>query len=64
MLLTAEDVRAAAIDRSGAAKYLGCGTTKIAEMVGADELRSFRIGRRRLFRITDLDAFIESQVEA
>lgn len=48
------------IDRPGAAEYLGVKTQTLASWAanGRYELSFVRIGRRVLYRIADLDAFI------
>jgi excisionase family DNA binding protein len=48
----------AALDREGAARYLGIGTTKLAQLTRDGLLPSVRIGDRRLWRRADLDSFL------
>jgi excisionase family DNA binding protein len=48
----------AALDREGAARYLGIGTTKLAQLTRDGRLPSVRIGDRRLWRRADLDSFL------
>lgn len=41
-----------------AARALGLGRTRLYELVKSGALRSFTIGSRRLFRVSDIEAFI------
>jgi excisionase family DNA binding protein len=48
------------LNRPDAARYLGIGLALLAELTARADVPSLKIGRRRLYRITDLDAFLES----
>lgn len=39
--------------------HLPIGRTKLFELIKSGELKTVRIGRRRLIRSSDIDAFIE-----
>ena len=47
-----------------AAEVLGIGCTLAKELVRTGELRSFKIGRRRLVALVDLELFVERCREA
>jgi excisionase family DNA binding protein len=52
------------VDRHGARHHVGgIGLSKLAELTATKEIPSFRIGRRRLYRVADLDAWLEAKVE-
>jgi excisionase family DNA binding protein len=44
---------------SEAARTLSIGRTKIYELLKNDEMRTIRVGRRRLILANDVDAFVE-----
>jgi excisionase family DNA binding protein len=50
----------ALLGAADAARYMGVGRTKLYELAGSGDLPSIVIGRRRLWRRSDLDAFVES----
>jgi excisionase family DNA binding protein len=56
------DLPPAVLDRPGAANYLGLGLTTLAELTGTGAVPSFRVGRRRLYRLADLDAWLAARV--
>ena len=41
-----------------AAAALGIGRTRVYELVASGKLKSFTIGGRRLFKVTELEAFV------
>jgi excisionase family DNA binding protein len=51
------------LDRFGAAEYLGFGLTTLAELTAAGAIPSLRVGRRRLYRVADLDAWLAALVK-
>ena len=57
------DLPAAVLDRRGTAAYLGLGLSTLAELTAAGAIPSLRIGRRRLYRIADLDTWLAARVE-
>jgi excisionase family DNA binding protein len=46
-----------------AAGYLGISRSYMYDLLRAEAVRSFKVGRRRLIRAADLDAFCEARVE-
>lgn len=42
-----------------AAEYLGCPRSRIYALTAADRMPHFKEGSRTLFRLTDLDAWVE-----
>jgi excisionase family DNA binding protein len=55
---TGSPTNVGALNRAAAARYLGIGTTKLAQLTRDGRLPSVRIGDRRLWRRSDLDAFL------
>lgn len=49
------------VDRIAAARLLGVSAGTITNLVKSGELASLKIGARRLFRVADLAAFVESR---
>ena len=47
-----------------ASEMLCIGRTKIYRLIGSGELRTVRIGRRRLVPLRELEAFIDDLLEA
>lgn len=47
-----------------AARYVGMSRTRLYELIGSGDLRSLRVGGRRLILRTDLEAFIARHLEA
>jgi excisionase family DNA binding protein len=50
-------------DRHDTARYLRLGLSTVAELTARRELRSIKVGRRRLYRKADLDAWLAGKVE-
>jgi excisionase family DNA binding protein len=46
----------------GAARVIGVGTRTVERLISTGELRSVRIGKCRLIRRKDLEAFLEARV--
>lgn len=42
-------------------KRIGVGRTKFYEMLNEREIKSIKVGGRRLVRVADLDSWLESQ---
>jgi excisionase family DNA binding protein len=57
------DLPPAVLDRHGAANYLSLGLTTLAELTATGSVPSLRVGRRRLYRVADLDAWLAEQVD-
>lgn len=53
-----EHIQPHALGVPDAARYIGVGRTRIYELIGSGELKSLRIGGRRLIRRADLEEFI------
>ena len=53
---------AAAFTTLGAARITSVGHSTLLNLIHSGQLKSFKIGRRRLVRRSDLDAFIASRV--
>ena len=47
-----------------AAKRLGVGRTTIYELIGARQLRTFKVGTRTLIPESELTRFVEERIEA
>jgi excisionase family DNA binding protein len=52
----------AVLDRLGTASYLGIGLSLLAELTAQNRIPSLTIGRRRLYRRVDLEAWLGEQV--
>ncbi|MBX3430807.1 MAG: helix-turn-helix domain-containing protein [Hyphomonadaceae bacterium] len=50
--------RPIAVSPTRAARLIGIGRTKLYEALTSGELSSYRIGRRRLIRVVDLEAWL------
>lgn len=50
-----------AVDVEEAARRLSVPERTIWALLAADRLHSFKLGRRRLIRVADLEAFVDSQ---
>lgn len=50
-------------DRHDTARYLRLGLSTVAELTARRELRSLKVGRRRLYLKADLDAWLAGKVE-
>ena len=57
------DLPAAVTNRHGAAHYLGLGLSTLAELTAAGTVASITVGRRRLYRVSDLDAWLAGRVK-
>jgi excisionase family DNA binding protein len=44
------------------AEYLGCGRTVVYQLLREGRIRSFKVGRLRRIRATDVDQFIAESV--
>jgi excisionase family DNA binding protein len=53
-----------AVSPDAAAGLLGIGRTRLYELLSSRELPSFTLGRRRLIRLSAIEAWITSQEEA
>lgn len=51
------------LDRADSAKYLSISIRLLDTLVARGDLSRVKIGRKTLFRIPDLDQFIESRIE-
>ena len=40
------------------ASYLGFGKTKTSELIKSEQLKSYRVGKKIMVRISDIDSFI------
>ncbi len=40
------------------ASYLGFGKTKTSELIKSEQLKSYRVGKKVMVRISDIDSFI------
>ncbi len=56
--------RPLAVSPAEAARLIGIGRTKLYEALSSGDLRSFRFGRRRLIRVSELEAWINSFEDA
>ena len=52
------------LDRIEAANFLRCGRGKVDRMVRDKTVKSFMLEGRRMFRRSDLEAYVEQQVAA
>ncbi|MCH9751493.1 MAG: helix-turn-helix domain-containing protein [Alphaproteobacteria bacterium] len=53
-----------AVSPSEAARIMGLGRTKLYELLSANELKSFKLGARRLIRVSEIEAFLDRRAEA
>lgn len=51
------------LDRRHSAEYLSLSTRKIDDLASAGEIPRIKIGTKTLFRIADLDAYVDSKVQ-
>ncbi len=51
------------LDRFGAAAYANVGLTLLAEATASGSIRSLKVGRRRLYRISDLNLWLDAHAE-
>jgi excisionase family DNA binding protein len=54
---------AKATDVPGLAEALGIGCTMAKELVKTGEVRSFKIGRKRIIPLVEIDAYMERKLE-
>ncbi len=52
------------LDWQAVAERTSLGRTSVLDMMRSGEIRSIRVGRRRLVRSSDLDTWIESLTDA
>lgn len=50
------------MDRAGAARFLGIGLSTLAELTATGDVPSLKVGRRRLYRVADLDSWLAGRV--
>ncbi|MEL6567661.1 MAG: helix-turn-helix domain-containing protein [Pseudomonadota bacterium] len=50
-----------AVSPAEAAQMLGLGRTKLYELLAANEIASIKIGKRRLIRVAELDAWLKAK---
>lgn len=55
-------VQPALLSREEAASYLAIGLAFLAELTASGDVRSLKIGRRRLYRRNDLDDWVAGRV--
>ena len=55
----AETRQRLAVAPAEAARALGLGRTKLYELIATNEIASFKIGSRRLIRVSDIEAWLE-----
>ena len=48
-----------AVSPAEAARMMSLGRTKLYELLAADELKSFKLGTRRLIRVSEIEAFLD-----
>lgn len=53
-----------AVSPTEAARLMSLGRTKLYELIAADELKSFKLGSRRLIRVSDIEAFLNRLADA
>ncbi len=51
------------LDRPDAATYLSISTRLLDQLAGAGQIPRIKIGRKTLFRVSDLDDFVKRQVQ-
>lgn len=56
------EVNPAVMDRAGAARFLGIGLSTLAELTATGDVPSLKVGRRRLYRVADLDSWLAGRV--
>lgn len=50
-----------AVAPAEAARLIGCGRTKLYELLGTGEIKSFHLGRRRLVRLAAIEAWMAAR---
>jgi excisionase family DNA binding protein len=58
---TGQSSQPLAVSPGEAARILGCGRTKLYELLTSGEIKSFHLGRRRLVRLAAIEAWITSK---
>lgn len=53
-----------AVGPTEAARLIGCGRTRLYELLQDQELPSFTLGRRRLIRVSAIEAWITAREQA
>lgn len=53
-------IRPLAVSPSEAARMAGIGRTKLYQVLAANQLVSIKLGSRRLIRVADLEAWLDS----
>ena len=53
-----------AVSPTEAARLMSLGRTKVYELIAAEELKSFKLGSRRLIRVSEIEAFLDRLAEA
>jgi predicted DNA-binding transcriptional regulator AlpA len=65
MSTKSEGARQRAIKARGAARYIGCGRTKLKELIASGAFPgAFKLGRDHVLPVEDLDAFVDAQAAA
>lgn len=60
--VSAGTIHPAIIGRLGAAPYIGLSRATLDELTRQGIIPSFKVGRRRLYRVVDLDEWIAAQI--
>ena len=53
-----------AVSPTEAARMMSLGRTKLYELIAANQLKSFKLGARRLIRVSEIEAFLDRLAEA
>jgi excisionase family DNA binding protein len=53
-----------AVSPSEAARMMGLGRTKLYELLSANELKSLKLGTRRLIRVSEIESFLDRLEDA
>ncbi len=53
-----------AVSPAEAARMMSLGRTKLYELLATDELKSFKLGARRLIRVSEIEAFLDRLADA
>lgn len=61
--ITNSKVYQGCVDRKDAAAYIACSTRLLDNLATSGEIPRIKIGRKSVFRVKDLDAYLESKVE-
>lgn len=64
MSVTQPNLAPLAVDRREAARLLGVSAGTVDNLRQRGELRSFKVGARRLYRVVDLENFMRKRLEA